>query len=161
MPITSPSSFWYMGSASSSGGSSGTGGSGCRVNPNLRSPAHPVEFVRFQLYLSAAGVKNLERADEEFVARLDELAATTPRGVRLALLAFDAHYTEDGAIDHAATEFYVPNEYIWELAERNPERYLPVISVNRDGQDFTNTRNNKKAKIRNILVMDDDKYIRE
>ncbi len=107
----------------------GTGGSGCRVNPNLRSPAHPVEFVRFQLYLSAAGVKNLERADEEFVARLDELAATTPRGVRLALLAFDAHYTEDGAIDHAATEFYVPNEYIWELAERNPERYLPVISV--------------------------------
>jgi uncharacterized protein len=107
----------------------GTGGSGCRVNEHMRSMAHPVEFTRFQLYLSAAGVEDLERADQEFIERLDELTESMPQGARFALLAFDAHHDEAGVIDEAATEFYVPNEYVWQLSQRFPERYLPVISV--------------------------------
>lgn len=107
----------------------GTDGSGCRVNARMQSLAHPVEHVRLELYLSASGVRDREHADREFAERLTELADGLPQGARMALVAFDAHYDEDGARDDDATEFYVPNDWVLALCARDPARFVPVASV--------------------------------
>jgi len=107
----------------------GTGGSGCEVNPKMRSWAHPVERVRMALYLSAGGVEDMERADQEYVERVLQLVGDGRPGGRYCVLAFDRHHREDGTLDPEHTEFYVPNEYAWDVAGRDPEHLIPVISV--------------------------------
>ena len=88
-----------------------------------------VERLKFQVYVSATGVKNLSNADEEYVARLVRLArAATPRG-KFRILAFDKHYNADGSVDLDKTTMYVPNHYVVELAKKYPDIFLPVISV--------------------------------
>ncbi len=107
----------------------GTGSSGCEVHPNMLSWSQPVARIRFELYLSASGVEDLERADQEFVARLSRLIDRSPGKGRFCLLAFDHAYGEDGQIDRETSEFYVPNEWAWQQAMADPERLLPAISV--------------------------------
>ena len=104
-------------------------GSGCWVNPRMRSLWHPFEYVRFLAYLSAAGVEPSERADVDFVARLEALVDATPRPSKHLLLAFDYHYDEDGTRDLDASHFHVPNEWVLEVAGRRPDRFEAAISV--------------------------------
>jgi uncharacterized protein len=107
----------------------GTGNSGCRVNPEMQSWWHPLKRVRLDMYLSASGVLDLERADEEYVERLLGLAKSAPLDERFCVLAFDQHYRENGEVDPHRTEFYVPNEYVWEVTRRDPRHLIPAISV--------------------------------
>jgi predicted TIM-barrel fold metal-dependent hydrolase len=95
----------------------------------MRSPWHPREWIRFLAYLSAAGVDDLGRADEDFVTRLQALADASPRPARHLLLAFDHHYTEQGEVDLEASHFYVPNAWVIEVAARRPDRFEAAISV--------------------------------
>jgi hypothetical protein len=106
----------------------GTGGSGCEVHPHMRSWLSPVERVRFELYLSGSGVTELERADQQFIERFMRLVEARPGAGRYCLLAFDHAYTEDGTLDREASEFHVPNEYVWQVAATS-ERLVPAISV--------------------------------
>jgi len=46
------------------------------------------------------------------------------------LLAFDKHYRRDGSVNLEKTEFYVPNEYVFEVSEQHPDKFVPNISVN-------------------------------
>lgn len=48
---------------------------------------------------------------------------------RCALLAFDHHYTDDGEVDLEHSEFYVPNDYVWDLWQKYPDCFLPTCSV--------------------------------
>ncbi|MFT7669278.1 MAG: hypothetical protein ACI8X5_001978 [Planctomycetota bacterium] len=107
----------------------GSGGSGCEVHPNMLSWSSPRAHVRFELYLSASGVENLERADQEFVERLTQLIASAPGAGRFGLMAFDHAYHEDGSVNLEHSEFYVPNEWVWQTCQIDPQRLLPVISV--------------------------------
>jgi len=107
----------------------GSDGSGCWVHPRMRSWTSPLEYLRFQLYLSASGVDGERHADREFVARLRELIAGDVAGGRICLLAFDHAYREDGTLDLENSAFYVPNQYIWDVAAIDRERLIPVISV--------------------------------
>lgn len=107
----------------------GAGGTGNRVNPKMRSWRHPFHRAKFAVYLSAAGVEDPERADAEFAERLVRLVShIEPRG-KYRLLAFDKHYRPDGTENLEKTEFYVPNEYVFDLAARHPDLFEPVISV--------------------------------
>lgn len=107
----------------------GTGGSGCEVHPHMRSWSAPVSRVRFELYLSASGVKDLDQADQEFCERLHGLIESSPRQGRFCLLAFDHAYTQEGELDRETSEFHVPNDWVFAQALRNPERLIPAISV--------------------------------
>ncbi|MDP6763461.1 MAG: amidohydrolase family protein [Planctomycetota bacterium] len=107
----------------------GTDGSGCEVNPRMRSWLHPVERTRFEFYLSSAGVTDLARADRQVAERLTALAAHATPPIRVCLLAFDRHYDPDGTVDPEATEFHVPNEWVWEVAGARPDLFVPAISV--------------------------------
>lgn len=118
----------------------GAGDSGCAVSPTMRSLWHPTSYLRFEIYRRAAGIEDLERADQQYVARLSSLARSqlavrrsdksVPQPfLRCHILAFDRAHRPDGSVDEEATEFFVPNDYVLGLARQNPEVFLPCGSV--------------------------------
>jgi predicted TIM-barrel fold metal-dependent hydrolase len=108
----------------------GAGGTGNFVNPKMRTWKRPSQRLKFEVYLSAAGVREEERADSEVAARLVRLVENIEGHGRHRLLAFDKNYRRDGTANLSKTEFYVPNEYVFALAEAHPNLFEPVISVN-------------------------------
>jgi predicted TIM-barrel fold metal-dependent hydrolase len=108
----------------------GAGGTDNLVNPKMRTWKHPLHRIKFAVYLSAAGVEDVGRADLQFVERLVSLVSHIEPHGKYRLLAFDKNYNRDGTANLAKTEFYVPNEYVFALAARHPELFEPVISVN-------------------------------
>ena len=108
----------------------GTNSSGAFINPKMRTWAHPFHHLKFKVYLSAAGVADVADADTQLVTRLVNLVKHIPNHGQHRLLAFDKNYTSDGTPNLAKTEFYVPNDYVFELAEQNPDLFIPSISVN-------------------------------
>jgi predicted TIM-barrel fold metal-dependent hydrolase len=108
---------------------SGADGSGCSVNPKFFSFWHPWKRVQFAIYLDAARVGDLEHAESQYMDRLNDLVRAMPIRGRHCLLAFERNYRGDGAPDSEHTDLYVPNDYVWQLAERWSDLYTPVISV--------------------------------
>jgi len=99
-------------------------GSGCEIDPRMRSFLHPWRRLQYEIYLSAAGVEHVERGAEEFAERLRAVA----RG-RVGVLALDRAYREDGSLDRDGTPAYVPNDWVLRLAQEHPESFVPVVSV--------------------------------
>ena len=108
----------------------GAGGTNAFVNAKMRSWAHPFHRLKFKVYMSSAGIEDERRGDAQFVERLASLVSNIAHHGKHRILAFDKHYRRDGTADLEKTEFYVPNEYVFELAERNPQMFVPNISVN-------------------------------
>jgi predicted TIM-barrel fold metal-dependent hydrolase len=108
----------------------GTAGTYAFVNPKMRSWAHPFHHLKFKVYLSAAGVENEERADADLIQRLVNLITHIDHHGKHRLLAFDKNYRPDGSVNLEKTEFYVSNDYVFALAEKYPELFLPNISIN-------------------------------
>ncbi|MEN3328993.1 MAG: hypothetical protein V7638_3800 [Acidobacteriota bacterium] len=108
----------------------GVGGTNAFVNSKMLTWRHPFHRLKLKVYMSSAGVADEEKADPQAVARLARLAASIKDHGKHRLLAFDKHYRSDGSVNLEKTEFYVPNEYVFELAERHPELFVPNISVN-------------------------------
>ena len=98
------------------------------INSKMRSGIN-LERFKFLIYASAAGVKNIDNADQEYLTRLVRLARATKRQGKYRILAFDKHYTPDGSVDLTKTNMYVPNEYVVELARQYADVFLPVISL--------------------------------
>jgi uncharacterized protein len=108
----------------------GLGAGGTFVNPKMRTWAHPFHRLKFKVYMSSAGVADEDKADAQLIERLASLVGHIHGHGKHRLLAFDKHYRRDGSVDLEKTEFYVPNEYVFEVAERHPELFVPNISVN-------------------------------
>src|SRR5919106_3013045 len=108
----------------------GLGTGGTFVNAKMRSWAHPFHRLKFKVYMSSAGVADEQTADAELINRLTTLVDNIPNHGKHRVLAFDKNYRRDGSANLEKTEFYVPNEYVFELAERHPEMFVPNISVN-------------------------------
>ena len=108
----------------------GNGNSNSFVNPKMRTWAHPFHHLKFKVYLSAAGVKDLTQSDSELIQRLVNLVKHISHHGKHRLLAFDKNYSSDGTVNLSKTEFYVPNEYVFALAEQYPDLFVPNISVN-------------------------------
>ena len=107
----------------------GTGGSGIEVHPSMRSFWHPLHRLKFAIYVSASGIKNMERADQEYVDRLLALVHGFPKRSRHVVIAFERYYNPDGTRNPAMTELHVPNAYIFELARRHPESFSAAVSI--------------------------------
>jgi mannonate dehydratase len=104
----------------------GTGGT---VNPSADSWLHPLRRAQYRTYLSAAGIDDPERLGPQYAARLLRLIRAQPVQGRYFLYAMDRHFRPDGSFDEAATPFYVPNRYVFELAEQHPDLFVPVVSI--------------------------------
>jgi uncharacterized protein len=108
----------------------GTGGTNAFVNPKMRSWAHPFHHLKFKVYLSAAGVEDVDQADAQLIHRLVNLITHIGQHGKHRLLAFDKNYRPDGSVNLEKTEFYVSNEYVFALAKQYPHLFVPTISVN-------------------------------
>ena len=108
----------------------GVGGTNAFVNPKMLTWRHPFHRLKLKVYMSSAGVADEGNADPQAAARLADLVKNIKDHGKHRLLAFDKHYRKDGTVNLEKTEFYVPNEYIFELAERYPDLFVPNISVN-------------------------------
>ena len=108
----------------------GVGGTNTFVNPKMRTWRHPFHRLKFKVYMSSAGAVDEDKADVQVIDRLVRLVGHIPGHGKHRLLAFDKHYRSDGSVNLEKTEFYVPNEYVFELAQRHPEMFVPNISVN-------------------------------
>ena len=98
------------------------------INSKMRSGIN-LERFKFLIYASAADVKNIDNADQEYLTRLVRLARSTKRQGKYRILAFDKHYKPDGTVDLTKTTMYVPNDYVVELARQYADVFLPVISL--------------------------------
>lgn len=107
----------------------GTSGSGAFVNPRMKSWFNPVERMKFGVYVSASGIKSMDNADQEYVRRLVDLIQHIGFQGKYRILGFDKYYNPDGSVNLDKTTFYVPNAYIFELVQRYPDLFLPVVSV--------------------------------
>lgn len=108
----------------------GVGTNGTFVNPRMLTWRHPVHKLRFKTYLSAGAVRDVERADQQIIERLVRLVGSIEGHGKHRLLAFDKNYHRDGRVNLAKTEFYVPNDYVFDIAEEHPDLFEPVISIN-------------------------------
>jgi uncharacterized protein len=108
----------------------GKRGSGAFVNPKMLAWRHPLHRLKFKVYLSAGAVTEVEEADQQIVLRLANLVSHIEGHGKHCLLAFDKNYNRDGTPNLAKTEFFVPNDYVFKLAEKHPDCFAPVISVN-------------------------------
>ena len=107
----------------------GTGCEDCFVHPDFYDFFSPLQRFQFQIYMSASGIKNPKKVDEEYLERLVSLVRETGKPMRSAILAFDKHYNLDGSENLKETQFYVPNSYVYELSQKYPDIFIPVISV--------------------------------
>ncbi len=108
----------------------GVGGTNAFVNPKMLTWRHPFHRLKLKVYMSSAGVSDEGNADPQAAARLADLVKSIKDHGKHRLLAFDKNYRKDGTVNLEKTEFYVPNEYVFELAERYPDLFVPNISVN-------------------------------
>ena len=98
------------------------------VNPRMRHGLN-LDRLKFQIYASASGIKNIDDADHEYIERLVRLVRAMKYPGQYQLLAFDKHYNADGAVDLSKTTMYVPNAYVVEVANKYPGIFMPAISV--------------------------------
>ena len=107
----------------------GTNDSGMSVNPKMLSWLYPLHRVRAVVYLSGAQVTDRDQADKQYVDRLVRLIRHIERHGKYHILAFDRYYNPDGTINLNKTNFYTPNEFVFNLAEKYPDVFAPTISV--------------------------------
>lgn len=105
----------------------GDAGSGCFLSDAQR---RHLTFGLLQrlLALPATGM------DEAYVERLTTQLRGSP--VQRALLfAQDGRYDRDGVLDRAATPAFVPNDWLFAVCRRDPQRLLPCVSINPKRRD--------------------------
>ena len=125
----------------------GHGNTGARVNPDMQSPDHPLQYVQYQFYLNASCAQNAKNIDAEYVRQLRRLhegllksfensSANTmaklpgkPGAAKLMLLAFDQVYDEAGNKQPDASAFYIPNEYAQSVTRSYPDQFEWIASV--------------------------------
>ncbi|MEX1025188.1 MAG: amidohydrolase family protein [Planctomycetota bacterium] len=115
----------------------GTGDDGQSwVSPDMESHWAPSRRLQFDVYKQAAGIRDVEFADEQYLTRLEALhaAGLGPLGARLMLLAFDFHVDESGGERRDRSTFHVANERVLSLAANHPG-YEAAVSIHPYRQD--------------------------
>ncbi len=95
----------------------GAGGSGCFVSQGLR------RSFRYRFYLKAFGITERElltEGDRLIIQRISQSLAGSLRVSTAVILALDGVAAKDGALDKAATEIYIPNEFVAKEVRRYP-----------------------------------------
>ncbi len=113
----------------------GTNNSQAFVSSHMQSPLNLMKYIRFEVYKNASGIHHVNNSDLDYVERLVDLVRTFPHPIKVAILAFDKHYTKQGRVDLELTEFFVSNEYMYSVYKKYPDIFIPVISIHPYRQD--------------------------
>ena len=107
----------------------GDSGSGMWVNPDMQSPAHPLQWLQRAFYLNASCTSDNGRSDLQYLERINFLLDPLPAGLKLLLMAFDYFHDEDGEIRRDASAFHTPNDYAARMARSRPDRFDWIASI--------------------------------
>ncbi len=107
----------------------GSGDSGAYVNPKMLTWRHPFNRIKTLIFLSGSSITEDGDADRQYVDRLVRLIRNIEGHGKHYILAFDHSYNPDGTVDLDKSEFYTPNEYVFRLAEKYPDVFIPIVSV--------------------------------
>ncbi|MDH5585298.1 MAG: amidohydrolase family protein [Nitrospirota bacterium] len=99
---------------------------GCLISSAmLKSP-----LFRFLLWKHQLSPKDPGAANRKYIQDLlGELRASRHVG-QAVLLGMDGVYTNDGRINHQATEFLISNDYVLQQAQAYPNEFLAGVSIN-------------------------------
>ena len=102
------------------------GNNGCLISSAmLKSP-----LFRFLLWKHQLSPTDPEAANRKYIQDLqNELRASRHVG-QAVLLGMDGVYTNEGRINHQATEFLISNDYVLKQAKVYPQEFLAGISIN-------------------------------
>ena len=104
----------------------GYGNSGCFINEAMR------DNFRFRFYLKAmkTSLEELEKEGDQIVFKHISDAIDESKVVdKAVILALDGVVNEQGELDKAQTQIYVPNEYVYQQTQRYPH-LLYAASIN-------------------------------
>jgi predicted TIM-barrel fold metal-dependent hydrolase len=107
----------------------GKGGTGCWINPDILNMKHPLDRFKLMNFINAAAIDDLSFADQQYLLRFRSLVRDFPYGGKFMLLAMDKAHSKDGEASTGDTKLYVPNDYIWEVYQSDPQHFIPCISV--------------------------------
>ena len=107
----------------------GDSGSGVWINPQMLSPAHPIQWLQRAFYLNGSCTVEDGQSDRNYVVRLIWLLEQFPPGVKLMLLAFDYHYDEAGERRLEVSAFHTPDAYAASIARQYPARFEWIASI--------------------------------
>lgn len=99
----------------------GAGGSGCFISEALRSS------YKFRIYLDGFGVRLpalKAKGDALVVQRIAEQVRDSKQVDAAIVLAMDGVIDEKGRLDSAATQFYVPNQFVLQETAKYPELFF-------------------------------------
>ncbi|SFO04009.1 mannonate dehydratase [Nitrosospira briensis] len=99
------------------------------VHPSWLSWSNPVRRLRTDIFLSGAGVEWADDVEQRYIERLERLASHFPEGTSFLLYALDRTYDAHGNPQPDQTPIYVSNESVWEVSQRSPAKFVPVVSI--------------------------------
>ncbi len=102
----------------------GDAGSGCRLS---KATSHGLLFKFLSAKLQLA--KRAKTLDEGYVLALAEQVEKSGLD-KAVILAQDAVYDRRGKPDWDKTQFYIPNDYLFQVVARYPARMVPCVSIN-------------------------------
>ena len=106
----------------------GDGGTGCYISEKQR------RHLTYPFFTRLMRLRENGRMDEDYVQRLVPMlrASSVDKAV---LLAQDSRYDAQGRPDRENTSFYVPNDYLFQIAGRFPDLFIPCVSINPKRRD--------------------------
>ncbi|MBP7652519.1 hypothetical protein KA977_03795 [Candidatus Dependentiae bacterium] len=109
---------------------------GCYANENMNSFINPVKHFKYLIYLSASKV-NKNSVDTEYIKRFNYLIKNFNHQGKYYIFAMDKYYEKNGIVNEKKTEFYTPNDYIYNLSVKN-KNMIPVVSIHPYRKDALN-----------------------
>jgi mannonate dehydratase len=94
----------------------------------MKSLLHPIQFLQRKFYMNAACTQEVH-IDQSYVERLLNLVSEFRPGYKLLLYAFEQAHDESGKPLPERSTFYVPNDYVLNLAHRYPKHFEWVCSI--------------------------------
>lgn len=106
----------------------GDGGTGCRLSTRQR------QHWNYPFFLKLLNLSENGRMDQDFVLELLRQLRTGPVR-KVVLLAQDGRCNERGELDLDSTNFYVPNDYLFQVVREHPDLFIPCPSINPKRRD--------------------------
>ena len=102
------------------------GNNGCIISPKiLKSP-----LFRFLLWKHQLSPANPADANRKYVQDLLSELDASHYVDQAVLLGMDGVYTNEGRINHQATDFLISNDYVLQQAREHPNEFLAGVSIN-------------------------------
>lgn len=104
------------------------------INPDMSSFTKPINRVRYEVFMHASKIDDINLSLSQYTKRLIDLAEHMPK-TKMFLYAFDTFHHQDGKEDLSKSDFYISNKLVVNMAKQHPNYFEPVISIHPNRED--------------------------